>query len=93
MKNGSIADQLKMQQREYANKHVHESAHVQQHKSVGTDIQPNIPTDIQPDSQKGQSDMGLSSVLGLFTPDISNQEQEQTPIKIKKKKPKRGLGQ
>lgn len=93
MKNGSIADQLKMQQREYANKHVHESAQVQQHKSVGTDIQPNIPTNIQPDSQKGQSDMGLSSVLGLFTPDISNQEQEQTPIKIKKKKPKRGLGQ
>lgn len=91
IKNGSIADQLKMQQREYANTHVHENVQTQQHKSVGTDIQLNVPTNIQPDSQKGQSDMGLSSVLVLFTPDVSNQGEEQVPMK--KKKPKRGLGQ
>lgn len=90
MKNGSIANQLKMQQREYANTHVHENVQTQQHKSVGTDMQPNVPTNIQPDNQTIQSDLGLSSVLGLFTPDISNQE--QTPMKRKKKKPKRGLG-
>lgn len=89
MKNGSIAEQLKMQQREYANTHVFENVQTQQHKSVGTDIQPNVSTDLQPDSQTTQSDFGLSSVLGLFTPDISNQE--QTPMKRKKKKPKRGL--
>lgn len=89
MKNGSIAEQLKIQQREYANTHVFENIQTQQHKSVGTDIQPNVSPDLQPDSQTTQSDFRLSSVLGLFTPDISNQE--QTPMKRKKKKPKRGL--
>lgn len=91
MKNGSIVDQLKMQQREYANTHVHENVQTQQHKSVGTDIQPNISTNSQPASQTIQSNLGLSSVLGLFTPDISNQE--QTLMKRKKKKPKRGFRQ
>lgn len=90
MKNGSIEDQLKMQQRECANTYVFENVQTQQHKSVGTTIQSNVPTDLQPDSQTTQSDLGLSSVLGLFTPDISNQE--QTSMKRKKKKPKRGLG-
>lgn len=89
MKNGSIANQLKMQQREYANMHVFENVQTQQDKSVGTTIQSNVPTDLQPDSQTTQSDLGLSSALGLFTPDISNQE--QIPMKRKKKKPKRGL--
>lgn len=93
MKNGSISDQLKMQEREYANTHVFENVQTQQYKSVGTDIQPNVPTNVQPDRQTIQSNLGLSSVLGLFTPDISNQGEEQAPVKKKKKKPKRGLGQ
>lgn len=91
MKNGSIVDQLKIQQREYANTHVHENVQTQQRKSVGTDMQRNFPTNSQPASQTIQSDLGLSSVLGLFTPDISNQE--QTPMKRKKKKLKRGFRQ
>lgn len=38
-------------------------------------------------------DLGLSSALGLLTPDV-NQEEEQTPMKKKiKKKPKRGFRQ
>ena len=93
MKNGSITDQLKMQQREYANTHVHENVQTQQHKNVGTAIQPNVPTNIQPNNQTIQSDLGISSVLGLFTPDIKPQGEKQVPIKKKKqKKPKRGLG-
>lgn len=91
MKNGSIADQLKMQQREYANTYVHENVQVQQHKSVGTAIQSNVSTDIHTASQTIQSNLGLSSALGLFTPDVSNQGEEQVPMK--KKKPKRGLRQ
>jgi hypothetical protein len=36
-------------------------------------------------------DMGLSSALGLLTPDISNSEEEQQPVKKKRKRqPKRG---
>ena len=37
------------------------------------------------------SDLGLSSAVGLLTPDNTKKE-EQTPLKGKKKKPKRGLG-
>lgn len=44
MKNGSIKEQLQMQQ----------------DKNVGTDIQPNVPAGIQPASQTRQSDLGLS---------------------------------
>jgi hypothetical protein len=37
-------------------------------------------------------DLGLSSALGLFTPDVSNIEDEQIPKKKKiKKKPKKGF--
>lgn len=89
MKNGSIADQLKMQQHECANTYVFENVQTQQHKSVGADIQPNVPTNIRPNSQTTQSDLGLSSALGLFTPDVNNQEEQ---IPMKKKKPKKGLG-
>ena len=39
-------------------------------------------------------DLGLSSALGLLTPDVSNKEEEQIPVKKKiKKKPKRGFRQ
>lgn len=92
MKNGSIAEQLKMQERSYEHTFVHPNIQTQQHPNVGTFIQTNVPTNIQPVNQTGQSDLGLSSVLGLFAPDIPNQEQEQIPMKRKKKKPKRGLG-
>lgn len=69
---------------------VHSNVQTQQHTNVGAFIQANVSTDIQPVKQTIQSDLGLSSVLGLFTPDIPNQE--QTLMKRKKKKPKRGLG-
>lgn len=36
-------------------------------------------------------DLGLSSALGLFTPDVNNQEEEQIPVKKKKQKPRKGL--
>lgn len=35
--------------------------------------------------------LGLFSVLGLFTPEVGNSEDEQIPVKRKKKKPKRGF--
>jgi hypothetical protein len=37
-------------------------------------------------------DLGLSSALGLLTPDVyNNKDQQQVPIKRKKKKPKKGI--
>lgn len=85
MKNGNIADQLKMQEHSYEHSFVHSNVQTQQRTNVGTFIQINNQT-------SNPADLGLSSVLGLFTPDISNQEQEQIPMKRKRKKPKRGLG-
>lgn len=85
MKNGSIADQLKMQQCEYANTHVFKNVQTQQHKSVGTDI--------QPDSQTIRSDLGLSSVLGVFSTDVYGEDIEELKKmeEIKKRKKNRGM--
>lgn len=61
MKNGNIAEQLKMQERSYEHMFVHSNVQTQQHPNVGTFIQTNVPTDIQPINQTIQSDLGLSS--------------------------------
>ncbi len=89
MKNGSITDQLKMQEREIASMDVQPANQL----NVGTAIQPDIPALQQSDDKQPNinvSDLGLSSVFGLFTPDV-NKEEEHIPIKRKKKKPKRGF--
>ncbi|GEM_PF-4207421 len=72
MKNGNISDQLKIQERQIAVERVN--------------IQENKP--VNKESQKVNTDLGLSSVLGLLTPDVGKEE-EQIPVKRKKKKPKR----
>lgn len=58
----------------------------------------NIQSVNQENKQEGKQsvnlpDLGLSSALGLLTPDV-NKEEEQIPVKKKiKKKPKRGFRQ
>ena len=101
MKNGSISDQLNMQERQISD------------ERKNTDMQTGLYADMQDeltenkvaykqdnnfsnDTENKQSfnlpDLGLSSTLGLLTPDVSNKEEEQIPIKKKiKKKPKRGF--
>ena len=88
MKNGSIADQLKMQERQLSHEKENKFANSQTFNTT------NIQTVNQENKQNvNLPDLGLSSALGLFTPDVSNQEEEQVPMKKKKhKKPKRGLG-
>lgn len=89
MKNGSISEQLKMQERQIASMDVQPANQL----NVGTAIQPDIPTLQQSDDKQfniSLPDLGISSVLGLLTPDV-NKEEEQTLMKRKKKKPKRGL--
>lgn len=78
MKNGSITDQLKMQERQLSHEKGNKLENIQ---SVNQDNKQNV----------NLPDLGLSSALGLFTPDVSNQEEEQIPVKKKKKNPKIGI--
>ncbi len=90
MKNGSISEQLKMQERQINETEVQPANQL----NVGTAIQPDIPTLQQSENKQSNinmPDLGLSSVLGLLTPDVANKEDEKTPMKRKKKKPKRGF--
>ena len=92
MKNGSISEQLKMQERQINETEVQPANQL----NVGTAIQPDIPTLQQSENKQSNinmPDLGLSSVLGLFTPDVANKEDEKAPRKRKKKKPKRGFRQ
>lgn len=77
MKNGSISDQLEMQ--EQVIKHTQE-------------IPQNM---VSGEKEKKQAvnapDLGLSSVLGILTPEPGNGNDEQLIKRPKKKKPKRGL--
>lgn len=97
MKNGSISEQLKMQEQEIRqdnqqNTHEKETkvgnnfANLQENKS-------EIYQTMNQDNNQNFNlpDIGLSSVLRIFTPDVSNKEEEQIPVKRKKKQPKRGV--
>lgn len=84
MKNGSISEQLNMQEKQIAD------------ERKNTDIQTNMQISNGADKIENKQsfnlpDLGLSSALGLLTPDVNNQEEEQSPMKRKKKKPKKGI--
>lgn len=87
MKNGSISEQLNMQEWQIASTEIQPANQL----NVRTDIQPDRPT-LQQSGDKqphiNMPDLGLSSIFGLITPDV-NKEEEYIPIK--KKKPKRGF--
>lgn len=108
MKNGSITEQLKMQEREILctdsqpanqlnvgtdsltmqqseNSEAEVNTSVQQHDSKPVEKQIN-------DNLNQSTDLGLSSVFGIFTPEPSSDEPQQPTIpKKKKRKPKKGL--
>lgn len=93
MKNGSLSDQLKMQEQEIRfsskkeNRVENNFANRQENKS---DI---YQTENQENNQSlNLPDLGLSSALGLFTPELSSDESQQPTIpKKKKKQPKRRI--
>lgn len=115
MKNGSMIDKLKMQEKEivFAGEKKNTPAH--EPSDMQTGIYPdkqaelienkfenkqenNLSNLIEDKQENKQSfnlpDLGLSSALGLLTPDVSNKNEEQMPVKKKiKKKPKRGFRQ
>jgi len=87
MKNGTITDQLNMQEQQISD----EGKRIDSDKQVGiyVDKQESLSDNKQSFSLP---DTGLSSALGLFTPDVGNTDEEKIPKKKKvKKKPKRGF--
>jgi hypothetical protein len=118
IKNGTIADQLKMQEKQisderkmntrmqttmYEDKQEDISERQSENKfanyqddSLSANIENNQAVNQEDKKENSQSfnlpDLGLSSTLGLLTPDINSQQEEQPPVKKKiKKKPKRGF--
>ena len=78
MKNGSITDQLKMQERELSDE-----------RRKSTDTQVGISADKQEQKQENthstsQTDLGLSSALGLFTPSPNEKKKEEAQKRIRK---------
>ncbi|MDR0572722.1 MAG: DUF5712 family protein [Tannerella sp.] len=92
MKNGSITDQLKMQERELNSPAIHSIT--EKKDAVDTTIHQQISTSINQSSDKAvnqPSDLlgsGLGSVFSIFSPEPSNLNEEQ-PIKLPQKKKKR----
>ena len=103
MKNGSISDQLNMQERQIADERKNTDIQEELTENKVAYKQDDNLSNIQSVNQENKKedkqsfnlpDLGLSSALGLLTPDATNQEEEQIPMKKKiKKKPKRGFRQ
>ncbi|MDD2245099.1 MAG: DUF5712 family protein [Bacteroidales bacterium] len=109
MKNGSISEQLNMQEKQISDEKRKMNADVQIGISADKQEEPtehkvaykqdNSNSNMQSVNHENKKedkqsislpDLGLSSALGLFTPDIGKEEEQQTPVKKKKKKPKKG---
>jgi hypothetical protein len=92
MKNSSITDQLKMQERELNSPAIHSAN--EKKNTIDTTIQQQISTSANQSSDKSVNQSSnllgseLGSVFGIFTPEPTNLNEEQ-PIKPPKKKKKR----
>ncbi|MEA5129835.1 MAG: DUF5712 family protein [Proteiniphilum sp.] len=97
MKNGTISEQLKMQERQIAD----ERKNIQENQQVASfenkfayKQEDDLSNKIEDKQYSTSSDLGLSSVLGLLTPEAGNSEDKPIPKKKKiKKKPKQGFRQ
>ena len=98
MKNGSIADQIKMQERQISDERkMNECSQI----GINTDMRAGLSENLFENKQKNNllnnndskqssytTDLRLSSVLGILTPEPSSSNEEQS-IKPPKKKKKR----
>jgi ribosomal protein S15P/S13E len=97
MKNGSISDQLNLQEKQISD----ERKNIQENQQVASfenkfayKHEDDLSNKIENNQYSTSSDLGLSSVLGLFTPEAGNREDQPIPKKKKiKKKTKRGFRQ
>lgn len=100
MKNSSIAEQLDMQERQISderkvNEYSHVAIYADKQKNISENVfenrqDNNLSNNNESKQNSNTTDLGLSSVLGLLTPN-TNKEEEQIPMERKKKKPKWGF--
>ncbi len=95
IKNGSVPDKLWMQERKLKTPEISfagEKKKENMQTGIYTDKQEDLTESKFANKQDSNSpDLGLSSVFGVLTPDTNNRDEEQLPVKKKKKKPKRGF--
>lgn len=109
MKNGSLSDQLDMQEKQITDERKNTTMRADVQISNDADkvenkfanfqtikSENNLSSLVEDKQENKQSfnlpDLGLSSALGLLTPDVNNNEdQQQVPMKRKKEKPKKGI--
>jgi hypothetical protein len=91
MKNGSITEQLKMQEKQNADERENKQDNfkISNIENEFENFQENKLSNRDESRQSSTSaDFGLSSALSLLTPDANNKEEEQQSMKRKKKKPR-----
>lgn len=99
MKNGSISEQLKMQKKQIADEKENKQDNIQnpdfgnkvenyQENKLSNSIENNQSVNQENKQSLNMSDLGISSALGIFTPEPSSDEPQQPTIRKKKKKPK-----
>lgn len=99
MKNGSIFDQLNMQKRQISsekeNMQTDKFSNKQDYLNenmFASKQDNNLSNNTENKQRFNFPDLGLSSALGLLTPELNDSnEEKQIPVKRKKKKPKRGF--
>ena len=97
MKNGSITDQLEMQERQIFDERkstdIQTGIYAEKQYELSNTQKNNISNDTESKRTINFPNMGISSALGLLTPEPNNiSEEEQILMKKKiKKKPKRGF--
>lgn len=96
MKNGRISDQLDMQEKQIADERKNTNMQISNdadriENKFAKFQENNHSNNIENKQSFNIPDLGLSSALGLLTPDVNNQEEKQSPMKRKKKKPKKGI--
>lgn len=91
VKNGKIEAQIEMQEKVDTSINAYKQTGRDANLSTSSLVdlnQSNSESTIQPTKMPN---LGLSSALGLLTPELNNTEEQQIPVKRKKKKPKRGF--
>lgn len=98
MKNGSISDQLQIQERQISDERkktdMQTGLYAEQAEPTENKFAYKQDNNLSNDTENKQNfksfDLGLSSALGLLTPDANKQEEQQIPVE-KRKKPKQRI--